>query len=578
MSLIKRNIVANFGGKAWSALVSLVAVPIYLSFLGTEAYGLVGIYASMTGVLTVLDLGLSTVLSREMARLAGAENATQSRRRITRALELAYWAVAIMIGVGIWGLAPFLASRWVNAVALPVTTVETALMLAGMLSDDTPMGGGLGGLKKDGGVTPARSVSSKAEEKEKEKEKPKDPVDQKIPLLRHLLAMGALPEAMFILGKYDWICGPEFEVADHIHRIIHFSIEDIYSACRPGQKAADRVAGIAKQVPESYLTTSPSAASAPSVPQISFLGGKTNLIERPKRKITRTPGVFWSINKTDDVEFRFFWDDWSDGVPKCKAVKDVLLLCKTLLRFTGVRIGRDPGLMAKICRIGKKDIEDAINACNPKRSRSQSTNNDDHNMDENEEATASIDIQDMEARMKHKETTMASWSQVLREILLPAVSVTGANPGVVNEVWSLLTHFPTETRYCMYGEWTNIHCKRNTELRLKASEAEKETKDLLKRISKTNVKQMARSLAKVAMSNPGTVFSAVLTQIEAYDNLVDCVVDAARYFTVLGYDVLVWTICTQLGVGGEGRGGRIGDGMGKRKWLLGKPPIDPNQC
>ena len=152
MSLIKRNIVANFAGKAWAALVSLVAVPIYLSFLGTEAYGLVGIYASMTGVLAVFDLGLSTVLSREMARLAGAENAAQSRRRITRALELAYWAIAIMIGVGVWGLAPFLASRWVNAVALPVATVETALAFAGIaIASQWPLAlysGGMIGLER----------------------------------------------------------------------------------------------------------------------------------------------------------------------------------------------------------------------------------------------------------------------------------------------------------------------------------------------------------------------------------------------------------------------------------------------
>lgn len=152
MSLIKRNIVANFGGKAWAALVSFVAVPIYLSFLGTEAYGLVGIYASMTGVLAVFDLGLSTVLSREMARLAGVENAAQSRRQITRALELAYWAVAIMIGLGMWGLAPFLASRWVNTVALPVTTVETALVLAGIaIASQWPLAlysGGMIGLER----------------------------------------------------------------------------------------------------------------------------------------------------------------------------------------------------------------------------------------------------------------------------------------------------------------------------------------------------------------------------------------------------------------------------------------------
>lgn len=458
-----------------------------------------------------------------------------------------------------------------------------ALMTAGALSDDT-LPGGLGAttLKKDGGATPGRGQEgegTRGEEKEKEKEKPKEVVDQKIPLLRHLLAMGALPEAMFILGKFPWICGPEVEIADHIHRIVHFSIEDVYTASKPASALAERVAGVCKRVPESSNSTTQPMPATPTT-QSSFLGGKTNLVERPKRKITRTPGVFWSINKTDDVEFRFFWDDWTDGVPKCKNVHDVLLLCRTLLRFSGVRIGRDPGLLAKICRIGRKDVEAAINACNPKesylRSRS-SANSDDGNMDEDDfqDATLHGEPQDMEAKKAHKEKVLEAWRDILRELILPAVSLTGANPGIVNEVWKLLCHYPTEIRYRLYGEWINIHCKRITELKAKTFETEKETKDLLKRISKTNVKQMARALAKVAMSNPATVFAVVLNQIEAYDNLVDCVVDAARYFTVLGYDVLVYTICTQLGVGTEGRGGRGGDGMGRRKWLKGNVSMFP---
>lgn len=449
-----------------------------------------------------------------------------------------------------------------------------ALMMAGALSDDTVptglvAGSSSGGLKKDDASVLARGSEAdaiKAEDREKDKEKPKEPVDQKIPLLRHLLAMGALPEAMVILGKYDWICGPEPEIADHIHRIVHFSIEDVYASSRPAQTLTDRVFGVSKRIPES--STIHNFAPTPTTP-VAILGGKTNLVERPKRRITRTPSVFWSHNKTDDVEFRFFWDDWTDGVPKCRNVDDILLLGRTLLRFSGVRIGRDTGLMAKICRIGKKDVEDAISDCTP--NTQSSTNSDDGHMDvDTSQDTISTVDGSMQVKKVHKEKVMASWCQMLRELLLPAVSLTGANPGIVNEVWSLLCYFPIESRYRLYGEWVNIHCKRVTELKVKTSEIEKETKDLLKRISKTNVKQMARALAKVAMSNPATVFSVVLNQIEAYDNLVDCVVDAARYFTVLGYDVLVYTICTQLGVGGEGRGGRGGDGMGRRKWLNGK--------
>ena len=152
MSLTRENILANFGGKAWTVLISLVVVPIYLNFLGTEAYGIVGIYASMTGVLAILDLGLGTILSQEMARLANAKDAIQFKRQTTRALEVVYWATAVAIGVGVWAASPFLASSWVNAVELPVATVETALMLAGVaIASQWPFAlysGGMIGLER----------------------------------------------------------------------------------------------------------------------------------------------------------------------------------------------------------------------------------------------------------------------------------------------------------------------------------------------------------------------------------------------------------------------------------------------
>jgi hypothetical protein len=44
MSLIKQNIIANFGGKAWQALMSLAFVPLYIKFMVIESYGLIGIF------------------------------------------------------------------------------------------------------------------------------------------------------------------------------------------------------------------------------------------------------------------------------------------------------------------------------------------------------------------------------------------------------------------------------------------------------------------------------------------------------------------------------------------------------
>ncbi|SPO29031.1 related to RLR1 - Subunit of the THO complex [Ustilago trichophora] len=58
------------------------------------------------------------------------------------------------------------------------------------------------------------------------------------------------------------------------------------------------------------------------------------------------------------------------------------------------------------------------------------------------------------------------------------------------------------------------------ELRAAQAETEKEAKGILKRISKDNIKQSGRNLAKASHSNPTIFFTVALNQVQAYDNLI----------------------------------------------------------
>jgi hypothetical protein len=48
--------------------MSLAFVPLYIKYLGIEAYGLIGIFVMLQAWLTLLDMG---ALGREMARFTG---------------------------------------------------------------------------------------------------------------------------------------------------------------------------------------------------------------------------------------------------------------------------------------------------------------------------------------------------------------------------------------------------------------------------------------------------------------------------------------------------------------------------
>ena len=60
MSVLKKNILANYVGSLWTAAMSLICVPFYIHFVGIEAYGLIGIFAALLSENTFRLLGIYT--------------------------------------------------------------------------------------------------------------------------------------------------------------------------------------------------------------------------------------------------------------------------------------------------------------------------------------------------------------------------------------------------------------------------------------------------------------------------------------------------------------------------------------
>ena len=128
---VRVNILSNIAGRGWAGIISLLYVPIYILFLGIEAYGLFGVYLSMMAILAVLDLGLSSTLSRELARLTTEPGKEQEARDLLRTTELVYWSTGIVIGAVVLLLAPFIAGYWLQGKGIPVETVRAAIMIMG---------------------------------------------------------------------------------------------------------------------------------------------------------------------------------------------------------------------------------------------------------------------------------------------------------------------------------------------------------------------------------------------------------------------------------------------------------------
>ena len=157
------------------------------------------------------------------------------------------------------------------------------------------------------------------------------------------------------------------------------------------------------------------------------------------------------------------------------------------------------------------------------------------------------------------------WFKVLRMYLLPALPLIRGNAVCTVEVWNIIRQFETTGRWRLYGEWkTNVY-RSHPELRVREVQADRESKGILRRLSHNTIDALSGPVAKLAHSNPCIFFTNAVHQIMAYDNLASVVIQALRYVTNMGFDVLVFIILDALA---NPRKERVkDDGVNTSDWL-----------
>lgn len=132
--MLKRNIIANCLGQGWTALMGLAFIPMYIKYLGIEAYGLIGLFAVLQAWLSLLDMGMTPTLNREMARFTGGTHSATSIRDLLRSIEIIALGIATLVGLGIWAASGWLASDWLRAEKLPIDSVAQAFTIMGAVT------------------------------------------------------------------------------------------------------------------------------------------------------------------------------------------------------------------------------------------------------------------------------------------------------------------------------------------------------------------------------------------------------------------------------------------------------------
>jgi len=116
-------------GRMVSAGLSIATVPIFVSKLGTEAYGLVGLFASLQIVFAFLDFGLSATVNRQIAQHVAKGVANVESKGLLRTLEMVYWPIGLIIGVSLFSASNWIAHDWVNLSKLSTQDVRLGVII-----------------------------------------------------------------------------------------------------------------------------------------------------------------------------------------------------------------------------------------------------------------------------------------------------------------------------------------------------------------------------------------------------------------------------------------------------------------
>lgn len=119
----KRNIITSYFAQIYVSMIGIVVFPLYIKYMGSEAYGLIGFFTMLQALFGLLDLGLTPTIGRETARYHGGSMTIIDYRKLVRALHILFMSIAILGGSILFLLAPVISEHWLHVTSISLDTV-----------------------------------------------------------------------------------------------------------------------------------------------------------------------------------------------------------------------------------------------------------------------------------------------------------------------------------------------------------------------------------------------------------------------------------------------------------------------
>lgn len=110
----RRNILANYISQVYVTLIGIILVPLYIKYMGTEAYGLVGFFSMLQAWFNLLDLGLSPTINRQTAQFRGGAISSLEYRRLVRSLSMIFVSTSILGVTLLLSCSEIISNNWLK--------------------------------------------------------------------------------------------------------------------------------------------------------------------------------------------------------------------------------------------------------------------------------------------------------------------------------------------------------------------------------------------------------------------------------------------------------------------------------
>ena len=143
---LKASLGVNFAGRFWAGIVGFIATPLYLKWLGVEAYGLVGFYLLLQAVTGFFGAGLTSAANREIAAESPRAGGNLAAKLV--GFGRTAWALGLILGLGVGLSSEWLATHWLTVDRIsPDAARRSILLMAPLLALQVPLDFYVGALQ-----------------------------------------------------------------------------------------------------------------------------------------------------------------------------------------------------------------------------------------------------------------------------------------------------------------------------------------------------------------------------------------------------------------------------------------------